>query len=218
MNTNFQVLREKMVGDQIASRGIANLDVRRAFLEVPREKFVPENMRNLAYEDHPLSIGFGQTISQPYMVALMTEVLGPKQGEKILEIGTGSGYQAAILSCLGAKVYSVERLGQLATRAKEILEALGYSVEIKVSDGTLGWEDEAPFSAIIVTAASYKVPLPLLEQLGCGGRMVIPLGGELSQVLTLVKKDSSGNLSQEKVCGCVFVPLIGEHGFKQGTQ
>lgn len=204
-----------MVAEQIQSRGIENAEILKAFREVPRERFLSSYAKNSSYEDHPVSIGFGQTISQPYIVALMTEVLNPLKGEKILEIGTGSGYQAAILSHLGVNLYSIERLPELAKKAREILEELGYSVKIKVDDGTLGWEKEAPFSGIIVTAASYKIPAPLFEQLGIGGRLVIPLGGELSQVLTKITKQTKERFSEEKICGCVFVPLLGEHGFKK---
>jgi protein-L-isoaspartate(D-aspartate) O-methyltransferase len=215
MSLDFSDLREKMVVEQIEGRGIKEPSVLEAFRSIPRERFVPAHMRSLSYEDHPLSIGFAQTISQPYMVALMTEVLGVAAGEKILEIGTGSGYQAAILAFLGAKVFSIERLPDLARRAEEIVNELKLKVALRVADGTLGWEEEAPFDGMIVTAASYKVPEPLLDQLAPGGRIIIPLGGELSQTLTRVTRDQAGTIAEEKVCGCVFVPLIGRHAFKK---
>lgn len=215
MNLDFDLLRKKMIAEQMESRGITDAKVLEAFANIPREKFVPEQMRNVAYEDHPLSIGFNQTISQPYMVALMTQVLAPCPGEKILEVGTGSGYQAAVLAYLGARVYSLERLPDLARRARQVLKDLEFEVEVLITDGTLGWEEKAPFSGIIITAASYKVPQPLLDQLDKGGRIVVPLGGELSQTLTRIEKGQDGASREEKVCGCVFVPLIGEHGFKQ---
>jgi len=204
-----------MVREQIQRRGISNHRIIEAFLEVPREEFVPQQSRNLSYEDYPLSIGFGQTISQPYIVALMTEVLEPKEGEHILEIGTGSGYQAAILAHLGAKVCGIERVPELADRASQTLEKLGYQVGIKIGDGTLGWKEEAPFSGIIVTAASFKTPPPLLEQLKAGGRVVIPVGGMLSQTLTKIEKLDEAKFEEKKICGCIFVPLIGEYGFKK---
>ena len=215
MSLDFELLRKRMVDEQIESRGIKDAAVLEAFRKVPRERFVPDHIRSAAYEDHPLSIGFGQTISQPYIVALMTEVLAPCAGEKILEVGTGSGYQAAILAFLGAKVYSVERLPDLGKRASQAFKDLGLEVEVLIADGSLGWQEKAPFSGIMITAASYKIPQPLLDQLDDRARMVVPLGGELSQTLTKIEKDRSGAVTEEKVCGCVFVPLIGRHGFKQ---
>ncbi len=214
--SKYSILREEMVGDQILSRGIKDERIIRAFLNVPREEFVPEELRDLAYRDSPLSIGFEQTISQPYMVALMTEVLDPSPGEKILEIGTGSGYQSAILAYLGAKVFSIERVSQLAEKAKDALSKLGYQVKIKVGDGTTGWKEEAPFSGIIVTAGVDKVPPPLIEQLEIGGRIVIPLGNRFSQTLTKIEKLSQGRIREERICGCIFVPLIGKYGFSRG--
>lgn len=211
---DFSLLRKEMVETQLRKRGLNDERILRAFLEVPREEFVPFEKRDFAYQDLPLSIGFGQTISQPYIVALMTQVLAPQEGDKILEVGTGSGYQSAILAYLGARVYSIERMPALARRAEEVLTRLGYKVKIKVGDGTLGWKEEAPFKGIIVTAASFRLPPPLIEQLQKGGRIVIPLGGMLSQTLTLLKEDE-GTLKEEKICGCVFVPLIGEYGFKK---
>jgi len=212
---NFFFLRKKMVEEQIIPRGIRDERVIKALLEVPREEFVQENQKELAYEDYPLSIGFGQTISQPFIVALMTEALEVKEEDKILEVGTGSGYQAAVLAHIGAKVFSIERIPQLAERAEMILKKLGYSVKIKVGDGTLGWKEEAPFSKIIVTAAGFKEPEPLIEELEEGGIMVIPLGGFLSQRLVRIRKVSKDKLDKEDICGCVFVPLIGKYGFRE---
>ncbi|HEC68798.1 MAG TPA: protein-L-isoaspartate(D-aspartate) O-methyltransferase [Candidatus Omnitrophica bacterium] len=215
MRKNYSDLRREMVEEQIIARGIKDKRVISAFSEIPREEFVPFKFRDLAYRDFPLSIGYGQTISQPYMVALMTEVLDPFPGEKILEIGTGSGYQSAILAYLGAKVFSIERIPELAKKAQENLVRLGYQVQIKVGDGTLGWEEEAPFAGIIVTAGVDKVPSPLMKQLAIGGRMVIPLGGRLSQVLTKIEKLAENNFRKEEICGCIFVPLLGKYGYSR---
>jgi protein-L-isoaspartate(D-aspartate) O-methyltransferase len=184
-----------------------------AFYKIERHKFIPENLRNTAYADFPLPIGEGQTISQPYIVALMTECLDLTGKEKVLEIGTGSGYQTAILAELAGEVYSIERFESLAERAQTILGDLGYkNIKIKVGDGTLGWEEARPFDRIIITAASPKVPLPLIDQLTDNGKLILPLGESFSQVLTLVEK-KDGKLKSIDVCGCVFVPLIGKHGW-----
>ncbi|MCX5657117.1 MAG: protein-L-isoaspartate(D-aspartate) O-methyltransferase, partial [Candidatus Omnitrophica bacterium] len=166
------------------------------------------------YEDHPLPIGEGQTISQPYMVALMTERLGIKGEERVLEIGTGSGYQTAVLAELAKEVYSVERLPSLAERARIILDGLGYkNINIKCSDGSLGWEDFSPYDCIVVTAASPDIPQPLISQLKEGGILVIPLGESHFQVLSVVHKFKE-RIEIEQICSCVFVPLIGECGWK----
>lgn len=212
---SFFSLREEMVMNQIVARGIKDARVIKAFLKVPRHKFVSEKDILEAYDDHPLPIGEGQTISQPYMVALMSECLKLKGGEKVLEIGTGSGYQAAILAELANEVYSIERFPSLAERAKLILESLGYeNVRIKVGDGTLGWEEFSPYDGIIVTACSPEIPPPLITQLKDKGRLVIPLGESFSQVLTVVEKFKD-KLKKEEICGCVFVPLIGRYGYKE---
>lgn len=208
------LLRNRMVEEQLIPRGIHDERVLNAFRKVPRHKFVfYENLVN-AYGDYPLPVGEGQTISQPYMVALMTQCLELKGEEKVLEIGTGSGYQAAILGELAKIVYSVERITVLAERTKVTLDALGYTnIKIKVGDGTEGWDEFAPYDGIIVTAGAPFIPSPLPAQLAEDGRMVIPIGDAFSQVLTLVKK-KEGRITQEEICGCVFVPLIGKYGWK----
>ncbi len=208
------LLRNRMVEEQLIPRGICDERVLNAFRKVPRHKFIPnENLVN-SYGDYPLPVGEGQTISQPYMVALMTQCLDLKGVEKVLEIGTGSGYQSAVLAELALEVYSVERIVLLAQRAKATLDALGYvNIKIKVKDGTEGWDEFAPYDGIIVTAGAPFIPNPLVEQLAENGRMTIPIGDAFAQVLTLVKKQE-GKIIQEEVCGCVFVPLIGKFGWK----
>lgn len=206
--------REQMVREQLISRGITNQRVLEAFRKVERHKFVTASHQASAYQDHPLPIGQGQTISQPYMVALMTECLNLKGKERVLEIGTGSGYQTAILAELADTIYSIERYQELAERAKGILEDLGYSnVEIIVGDGTLGWPEYSPYDGIIVTAGAPEVPIPLFEQLRESGRLVIPVGNSFSQVLQVVEK-RKGKMSKDDVCSCVFVPLVGKYGWK----
>lgn len=215
--TNFDELRERMVSAQISFRGIKNPKILEAFKAVPRHLFVPREQRDFAYEDCPLPIGEEQTISQPYMTALMTEALEVKKGEKVLEIGTGSGYQAAILSFLGAKVYSVERRASLAEKAGEVIGSLGLEVEIKTGDGTLGWFERAPYDRIIVTAGAPDVPNPLVSQLKPGGKIVIPVGGRFHQELSVIEKISDTEIKEEKICGCMFVPLVGECGWNDCT-
>ncbi len=203
-----------MVREQLIPRGIKDPRVINAFLKVERHKFIPQALRGSAYADYPVPIGEGQTISQPYIVALMTECLNLSQGQKVLEIGTGSGYQAAILAELANQVYTLERFCGLAKQAESTLLDLGYSnIKIKVGDGTLGWPEEAPFSRIIITAAAPEIPPPLIEQLSENGRMVLPLGEALSQVLTVIEKRDD-EIKKESICGCVFVPLIGKYGYK----
>lgn len=210
---DYEILRERMVREQLMPRGIKNQKVLDAFRKVERHKFIPENLRNSAYADFPVPIGEGQTISQPYIVALMTECLNLNGQDKVLEIGTGSGYQAAILAELAGEVYTIERFETLAKRAEAILNELGYTnIKIKVGDGTLGWEEAAPFDKIIITAASPQIPLPLTEQLRENGKLILPLGESFSQVLTLVEK-KKGKLEFMDICGCVFVPLVGKHGW-----
>jgi len=211
---NFERLRKKMVETQLIPRGIKDKKIIEAFLIVPREKFVSENLKESAYDDTPLPIGEGQTISQPYIVALMTELLQLKGGEKVLEIGTGSGYQAAILSEIGCDVYSVERIPSLATRAGKILQQLGYIVKIKIGDGTLGWEEYAPYDGIIVTAAGPKTPQSLLTQLKEGGRIVMPVGDIYLQELIRITK-VKGKFIKENFGGCQFVPLKGKEGWNE---
>jgi len=210
---DYETLRKRMVEEQLIPRGIKNQMVLDAFYKTERHKFIPENLRSSAYADFPLPIGEGQTISQPYIVALMTECLDLTGKDKVLEIGTGSGYQTAILTELAEEIYSIERFEVLAGRAQTILNELGYkNIKIKAGDGTLGWEEAAPFDRIIITAASPKVPLPLIEQLADSGKLILPLGESFSQVLTLVEK-KGGKLKSIDICGCVFVPLVGKHGW-----
>lgn len=214
---DFQAEREQMINEQLIARGVTDKRVLDAFRRVPRHEFVPIQYRDEAYVDHPLSIGEGQTISQPYMVALMTEALNLAGKEKVLEIGAGSGYQAAILSCLARDVYSVERLPELALEARERLKRLGFNnVEVKVGDGTLGWDEFAPYDAIIVTAGANQIPNLLLQQLSDGGKLVIPVGSIWFQNLRLVTK-SGDEYFEESLGGCRFVPLIGEYGWKEGV-
>jgi len=211
--TRFAELRSRMVAGQLATRSILDPRVLAAFGKVERHRFVPEESRLQAYDDHPLPIGLGQTISQPYMVALMTERLEISGGEKTLEIGTGSGYQAAILAELGARVYTVERIADLAERARGVLDELGYrEIHLRVGDGTRGWPEEAPFDRIIVTAGGPEVPPPLTKQLAEGGILVAPVGSRSSQTLTIVRK-CKGRIKTTTDCGCIFVKLIGRHGW-----
>jgi protein-L-isoaspartate(D-aspartate) O-methyltransferase len=207
--------RNRMVDDQIIPRGVRDERVLAALRKVPRHEFLPEAIRGMAYADNALPIGEGQTISQPYMVALMTELLALKGTERVLEIGTGSGYQAAVLAELCEKVYTVERIKMLADRARATLDRLGYrSVAIKVYDGTYGWKDMAPFDAILVTAGSPDIPAPLVEQLKEGGKMVIPVGSRYGQELIRVIRTAEGTIKELSI-PCVFVPLIGNHGWKE---
>jgi protein-L-isoaspartate(D-aspartate) O-methyltransferase len=209
---NFESSRKNMVDLQLSGRGISDQLVLNAFYKVPRHKFVPDEELENAYEDFPLAIGENQTISQPYIVALMTERLGLSGREKVLEIGTGSGYQAAILAELAKEVYSVERIPRLSQNAQKLLGELGYSnIHFKVGDGTLGWKEEAPFDRIILTAYCPEIPGPLIEQLNENGKIILPLGDTFSQMLTVAEK-KQGKLSYQDVCACVFVPLVGAHG------
>ncbi|MBI5875533.1 MAG: protein-L-isoaspartate(D-aspartate) O-methyltransferase [Deltaproteobacteria bacterium] len=207
--------RQRMVETQLIPRGIRDKRVIEAMLAVPRHLFVPEEaLWSQAYNDFPLPIGEKQTISQPYIVAFMTEALELKGTEKVLEIGTGSGYQTAILSMLAEKVYSVERIGLLAARARKILDSVHCSnVVIKIADGTLGWPEESPFDAILTTAAAPEIPKRYIEQLKIGGRLVIPVGEEYSQTLVKIIKTKEGIIKQE-MGGCRFVKLIGRYGWK----
>ena len=209
----FAALREEMVSRQIRSRGINDSRILEAFRNIPRHIFVPDQQKRFAYNDCPLPIGNEQTISQPYMVALMTLHLGIEAETSVLEIGTGSGYQAAILAFLGARVYTVERFPSLAGQAKKVLDSLGMEVQAKGGDGTLGWPEHAPYDRIIVTAGSSLIPPRLIEQLRAGGRMVIPIGERFHQDLTIVDKISQDEIKEERVCGCIFVPLVGEYGW-----
>ena len=207
-------MKKRMVDEQLIPRGIKDPRVLSAFYKVERHKFLPADLRSSSYADFPVPIGEGQTISQPYIVALMTECLDLTGQEKVLEIGTGSGYQAAILAELAKEVYSIERFTNLARSAEAILKELGYAnVKIKVDDGTLGWVEMAPFDRIIITAASPRIPLPLTEQLKENGKLILPLGESFSQVLTVVEK-KKGRLDSIGICGCVFVPLVGKYGWR----
>jgi protein-L-isoaspartate(D-aspartate) O-methyltransferase len=210
----FERERERMVEEQLVRRGITDQRVLAAMRRVPRHLFVEEALRDRAYGDHPLPIGEQQTISQPYIVALMTSLLELRGDEKVLEVGTGSGYQTAVLAEVARRVCSIERLPGLATRARALLERLGYtSVWIRVGNGTLGWADEAPFDRILVAAAGPQVPPPLFDQLAEGGRMVIPIGLPTGQSLTLVEK--VGGQQRVRSCGdCAFVKLVGKYAFE----
>lgn len=203
-----------MVEEQIKMRGIKDERVLEVMREIPRHLFIPEQHRPYAYEDHPLPIGEGQTISQPYMVALMTEALEVKEEDKVLEIGAGSGYQAAILSRLSSQVYTVERISSLALRCEKLFQELGYkNIKVKIGDGTEGWEEYSPYNGIIATAATAEIPPPLIKQLATNGRIVIPVGNSFSQDL-IVGKKIKNTLIKKSVCSCVFVPLIGKYGWK----
>jgi len=206
-----------MVDTQIRSRGIKDVRLLELMERIPRHLFVEEAMMDQAYNDNPLPIGERQTISQPYIVALMTEALALTGKEKVLEIGTGSGYQTAILAQLADRVCSIERIASLAARARKMLDYLNtFNVAIRVGDGTYGWKEEAPFDAILVTAGAPEVPAVLLEQLNIGGRLVIPIGSRSVQTLLKVTRLSEDihDLRKEELGGCRFVDLIGEHGWK----
>ncbi|HWQ90656.1 MAG TPA: protein-L-isoaspartate(D-aspartate) O-methyltransferase [Clostridia bacterium] len=205
--TDFAGARMRMVKEQLRARGITNAQVLRILGEVPRHKFVPEAFARDAYDDGPLPIGFGQTISQPYIVAFMTECLNPLKTDRVLEVGTGSGYQAAVLSGLVADVYSIEIITALAKQAGTTLSQLGYTnVHVRAGDGYQGWPEAAPFDAIMVTCAPENIPAPLVDQLKDGGRMIIPVGGRFSQELVLLRK-TRGKMSQESVLPVRFVPM-----------
>jgi protein-L-isoaspartate(D-aspartate) O-methyltransferase len=207
---DFAAQRERMVKEQMVARGINGERILAALRKVPREEFVPEHLRTASYTDQPLPIGYDQTISQPYIVAFMTEELRPQPQDRVLEIGTGSGYQAAILAELVAEVYSIEIIEPLAKTAESTLQRLGYkNVHIKSGDGYKGWPDHAPFDAVIVTCAPDHVPQPLVEQLKDGGRMIIPVGPAGDQELYLLEKEN-GQLQQRSVSAVRFVPMTGE--------
>jgi protein-L-isoaspartate(D-aspartate) O-methyltransferase len=211
---DFQSLRDLMVDSQLIPRGINDKRVLDAMRKVPRHLFIDESQWYKAYEDMALPAGEGQTISQPYMVAVMTQLLEIKGEEKVLEIGTGSGYQAAILAELSGEVYSIERFQALSDRAREVIRNLGYeNVHLKVGDGTLGWPEAAPFDRILITAGAPEIPKPLIEQLSEGGVIVAPVGDRFSQQLLKITKQK-GELSREYHTPCVFVPLVGEYGWK----
>ena len=211
----FRELRDLMVKTQLVPRGIKDERMLAAMKKVPRHLFVDEAMQHRAYDDSALPIGEGQTISQPYMVAVMTELLALHGTEKVLEIGTGSGYQAAVLAELVKEVYTVERITVLAKRAEGRYRELGYdNIHVKVADGTLGWPDAAPFDRIIITAGTPKVPEPLLQQLADQGILIAPVGDRFSQQIIKVRKIGE-KVVEEYHTPCVFVPLIGEYGWKK---
>ncbi len=216
--SNGQVLKEDqyfrqrriMVEQQIKGRGIRNRKVLDALMNVPRHKFVPEEYKSYAYDDRPLPIGYDQTISQPYIVAYMTEILNPDSTQKVLEIGTGSGYQAAILSLLYKDVYTVEIIEALGEKAKKLFDEEGYNnIKVKIGDGYQGWKEYAPFDAIIVTCAPANIPQPLMDQLAEGGKMIIPVGEHYDQVLYLLEK-RNGKISKTKTLPVKFVPMLRE--------
>jgi len=211
----FRKERKELIASLISGGYLKSKNVIDAMLSVPRHEFLPENRRTYSYNDSPISIGFGQTISAPHMVAMMTEYLDVKPEHKILEIGSGSGYQAAILAELAnkGKIITVERIKELADFARENLNRLKYkNVEIIHWEGTRGYEKEAPYDRIIVTAAAPKIPDALIEQLKNNGKMLIPVGGRMMQTLLLVEK-KNGKIKKRDICGCVFVPLIGKNGW-----
>ncbi|MBW2452640.1 MAG: protein-L-isoaspartate(D-aspartate) O-methyltransferase [Deltaproteobacteria bacterium] len=212
---DFTVARKRMVDEQVIARGIKDPRVIQAMLKVPRHLFVPEALQSQAYSDFPLPIGARQTISQPYMVAMMSEALLLKGDETVLEIGTGSGYQAAVLALLADRVFSLERISDLARQARRTLDSAGYSkVNIRLTDGTYGWEEMGPFDGIIVTAGAPRVPQTYLDQLAIGGRLVIPVGDRISQALKRISRISEKEYKEETLLGCRFVPLIGNHGWQ----
>jgi len=215
---NFEIMRKKMLQDQIIGRGISDQRVIDAMMRIPRHIFVQEAFAAQAYSDKALPIGEKQTISQPYIVALMTEKLALTGSERVLEIGTGSGYQTAILATMADRVYSAERIRPLALRARRCLDSLKlFNVQLRINDqdgSPIGWGEEAPFDAIIVTAGAPEVPAILTDQLARGGRLVIPVGADTSQrLLTIIKKDD-GELQREQSVECRFVPLIGRQGWQ----
>jgi protein-L-isoaspartate(D-aspartate) O-methyltransferase len=206
--------RERMVDEQLASRGVTDPRVVAAMRRVPRHRFVQEALRARAYGDHPLPIGEEQTISQPFIVGLMTSLLELSGREKVLEVGTGSGYQTAVLAALARRVCSIERLPRLAERARAILESLGSdNVWVRVGNGALGWPDEAPFDRIIVTAGGPSIPPPLVQQLADGGRMVLPVGSADNQVLTIVE-NLGGEIRTSTHSECKFVKLVGKYAWE----
>lgn len=210
----YEFERKKLIDELVAS-GINDVFVLAAIERVPREKFIPEGLQDKAYHNIALPIGQGQTISQPYTIALMMQELKLKKGMKILEIGTGSGYQAALLKAMGLRVFSIERNYDLYIRTQKLLEELGYQVVCRYGDGTIGWEEFAPYDGIIVTAGAPALPKSLIEQLKVGGRMVCPVGNLESQEMYVVFKESENNIEIKKIPSFRFVPLIGAEGWSQ---
>lgn len=215
---DLKLLRQAMVMEQLQSRDIKDKKVLEVFRRVPRHRFVEPALYKDAYGDFPLPIGNGQTISQPYMVALMVQLLDIGESDKVLEIGTGSGYETAVLAEMAMAVFSVERIEVLAQNADLILKELGYSnVQIKIGDGTLGWPEFGPYNKIVVTAGSESVPQPLIDQLMENGRLVIPVGSRSYQTLMVLEKGADGNISEKSITGCSFVPLIGKYSYEGAT-
>lgn len=211
---DYAIARRRMVEKQIRERGIFDPLVLEAMLQVPRHRFVEEALIGQAYSEFPLPIGDKQTISQPYIVAAMTAALALTGGERVLEIGTGSGYQTAVLSCIASRVYTVERIPMLARRARRILDEIGCrNINNKLADGTVGWMDAAPFDAIIVTAGAPAVPAGYLTQLAPGGRLVIPVGDRVGQKLKRITRSEKENFLEEDLIDCRFVPLLGQFGW-----
>jgi len=215
--SDYSKLRERMVKRQIAGRGVRSERVLKAMRKVPRERFLPRGQGVFAYDDSPLPIGDGQTISQPYIVAYMAECLALEGGEKVLEIGTGSGYAAAVLAEIAAEVYTIERIAGLATMARTVLDELGYTnVQVQSGDGTLGWPEEAPYDGIVVSAGGPDVPDTLKHQLKTGGRLVIPIGrSKAYQELIRVTRVAEDDFQTEDLLPVRFVPLVGEEGWSQ---
>lgn len=216
--THFAAAREAMVRNHLMARDITDPAVLEAMRTVPREAFVPPAYSAQAYDDNPLPIGMGQTISQPYIVALMTQALQVNKNCRVLEIGTGSGYQTAILAKLAQRVYTIERFGELAEGAQAVLARLGIdNVEFMIGDGSAGWPEHSPYDRIILTAAAPNIPAPLVEQLADGGILVAPIGDAVAQTLVAAKKRGN-QLTTDYLCGCRFVKLIGKYGFADNAE
>ncbi|MFA5389724.1 MAG: protein-L-isoaspartate(D-aspartate) O-methyltransferase [Candidatus Omnitrophota bacterium] len=215
---DFSGLRRRMVEEQLAARDIKDKKVLDVFLKVPRHEFVSPKFYKESYADFPLPIENGQTISQPYIVALMVQALDIKKNDKVLEIGTGSGYETAILAELASQVFTIERIEDLTERASAVLKGMGYgNIMFRTGDGTMGWKEHAPFDKIVVTAAAEKMPGPLIEQLNSPGKLVIPIGSRASQALLLLEKTAQGEILEKEICGCSFVPLIGKYGWAEAV-
>ena len=207
--------RRRMVEEQLGDRGIRDLRLLEVMTRVPRHLFALDSLQHRAYGDTPLPIGENQTISQPYIVAAMTEALGLKGDERVLEIGTGSGYQTAVMAELAAQVFTIERINVLSRKAQNILEGLGYAnIVFKMFDGTYGWPDQTPFNAIMITASAKEIPEALIKQLGEGGRLVAPAGDEQKQKLMVLKKKGD-RVTKKEICDCKFVPLVGKYGWPE---
>ena len=212
-------MRRRMVIDQLSGRDIKDRKILDVFERVPRHKFIDKKFCKDAYADYPLPIDSGQTISQPYMVALMVQLLDIKDTDKVLEVGTGSGYETAILAELAKEVFSVERFKNLTENSGSVLKEMGYAnIRLKTGDGTIGWSEFEPFDKIVVTAAGETVPGMLMEQLNSPGKLVVPVGSKFSQTLLLLEKTAKGDVVEKSICGCTFVPLIGKYGQKKGQQ